>query len=189
MTGLEPGELAIVPTDTVYGIACGAADQVGLERIYALKERPSGQPTAVIFGSLAALEAALPEIPARVRRVAAEVFPGPVTLVVPNPARRLAHLCGDTPEQIGVRVPVLDAEVAALADACGGLAATSANLRGQPPAAELAEVPAALRAAAAVVIDGGRVGGAASCVVDVCAVEPHVLRDGPGCAAVLRAVG
>ncbi len=189
MSGLAQGELAVMPTDTVYGVACAAADTSALERIYLLKQRPAGQPTAVIFGSVAALDVALPELPARVRAIAAAVLPGPVTLVVPNPARRFSHLCGDTPERIGVRVPELVAAAAELADACGGVAATSANRRGEPPAAQLSDVPSELIAAAALVIDGGTLPGTASCVVDVCDAAPRVLRDGPGCAAVLVAVG
>src|SRR5579862_3496523 len=96
------------------------------------------------------------------------VLPGPVTLVVPNPGRRFAHLCGATPDRIGVRVPALTAEVAALADAVGGLALTSANLRGEPAPARMADVPVELRDLCVVQIDGGDIRGTPSSVVDVC---------------------
>ena len=76
------------------------------------------------------LEHTLPEMTGRAGALCRRVLPGPVTLIVPNPGRRFAHLCGATPERIGVRVPVLAADVAGLADAVGGLALTSANLRG-----------------------------------------------------------
>ncbi len=78
--------------------------------------------------------------------------------------------------------------MAALADAVGGLVLTSANLRGEPAPATLADVPALLLAAAAVVIDGGELPGTASSVIDVTGPEPVVLRDGPGVEAVLAAV-
>jgi tRNA A37 threonylcarbamoyladenosine synthetase subunit TsaC/SUA5/YrdC len=102
-----------------------------------------------------------------------------VTLIVANPARRFAHLCGTTPERIGVRVPVLPPEVAALADAVGGVALTSANLRGEPPPARLADVPDELRRLCAVEIDGGELAGMPSSVIDVTGPEPAVLRRGP----------
>jgi L-threonylcarbamoyladenylate synthase len=176
---LRGGALAILPTDTVYGIGCAAADRGACARLYACKSRPADQPTALVLGSVGGLLGALPELDdpaaARYRRA----LPGAVTLVVPNPARRFAHLCGATPERIGVRVPVLVPEVAALADAVGGLALTSANLRGERPPGRLADVPDELRRLCTVEIDGGELAGMPSSVIDVTGAEPVVLRRGP----------
>ena len=97
-------------------------------------------------------------------------------------------MCGDAPERIGVRVPLLEPGVAALADAVGGLLITSANLRGQPAPARLEDVAVELTGRAAVVVDGGALPGAASSVIDVTGDEPVVLRDGPGVDAVLESV-
>jgi tRNA A37 threonylcarbamoyladenosine synthetase subunit TsaC/SUA5/YrdC len=108
------------------------------------------------------------------------LLPGPYTLIAPNPAGRLAHLCGDAPERIGLRVPLLDAGVADLADDAGGLLMTSANLRGGPDPSRLDQVPEQLREAAAFEVDGGPLGGVPSSVIDVTGPEPRVLREGPG---------
>jgi L-threonylcarbamoyladenylate synthase len=170
---LRAGALAVVPTDTVYGIGCAAGLPDACARLYRLKDRPAGQPTAVVFGSVAAAEAALGA------PLPADLLPGPVTLIVPNPGARFAHLCGPTPERIGVRVPELVPAVAGLADAVGGLALTSANRRGEPAPGRLADVPPELVAAAAVVVDGGALPGVASTVVDLTGSEPVVLRPGP----------
>ena len=176
---LRGGALAIVPTDTVYGIGCAAADRGACARLYACKSRPADQPTAVVLGSGAGLLAALPELDDASAERCRRVLPGAVTLVVPNAGRRFAHLCGATPEQIGVRVPVLMPDVAQLADAVGGLALTSANLRGGEPPARLADVPDELRRLCAVQIDGGELAGMPSSVIDVTGPEPAVLRRGP----------
>jgi L-threonylcarbamoyladenylate synthase len=172
---LREGALAILPTDTVYGIGCAAGLPDACARLYEVKERPAEQPTAVVFGSVAALTTALG---AGLDARGAELLPGPVTLIVPNPGGRFAHLCGATPDRIGVRVPDLPAGVAALADAVGGLALTSANRRGEPAPGTLADVPEGLRAVAAVVVDGGPLPGIASTVVDITGPEPVVLRPG-----------
>ena len=170
---LRAGALAILPTDTVYGIGCAAGLAGACARLYRLKERPADQPTAVVFGSVAAAEkgvgAPLPQ----------DLLPGAVTLIVPNPGRRFAHLCGSTPERIGVRVPELTSAVATLADAVGGLALTSANRRGEAAPGRLSDVPPELVAAAAVVVDGGTLPGVASTVLDLTGSEPVVLRPGP----------
>jgi len=177
---LAGGGLALLPTDTVYGIACAAADVDACARLYALKQRPATQATAAVTGSVPALLELLPEMGARATAACRALLPGPYTLIVPNPAGRLAHLCGDAPERIGLRVPLLDPGVADLADGAGGLLMTSANLRGCPDPARLEQVPEQLRAATAFEVDGGPLGGVPSSVIDVTAPEPRVLREGPG---------
>jgi L-threonylcarbamoyladenylate synthase len=183
---LRGGGLAIVPTDTVYGIGCAADLPDACARLYECKARPADQPTALVLGSVARLlDHALPGLTGRAGALCRRVLPGPVTLIVPNPGRRFAHLCGATPMRIGVRVPVLAAEVAGLADAVGGLALTSANLRGGPAPALLADVPAGLRGVCAFEIDGGQLAGTASSVVDVTGPEPVLIRAGPDAESVL----
>ena len=177
---LAGGGLALLPTDTVYGIACAAADGDACARLYALKQRPATQATAAVLGSVPALLELLPEMGARAVAACRALLPGPYTLIVPNPAGRLAHLSGDTPERIGLRVPQLDPGVARLADGAGGLLMTSANLRGGGDPARLDQVPERLRAAAAFEVDGGPLGGVPSSVIDVTGPEPRVLREGPG---------
>lgn len=186
---LRAGGLAILPTDTVYGVACSAALRPATEHLYALKERPMSQPTAIMLGSVGVLLAeVLPDADGRTAGLLAQVLPGPVTLIVANPAHRYPHVCGDAPDLIGVRVPTLTPAVAALADAVGGLVITSANLRGEPAPARLADVPRELIDAAAIVVDGGELPGTASSVIDVTGPDPVVLRDGPGVETVLAAV-
>jgi tRNA threonylcarbamoyl adenosine modification protein (Sua5/YciO/YrdC/YwlC family) len=186
---LRAGELAILPTDTVYGIGCAAALPDACRRLYALKSRPPEQPTALVLGSVGGLLAALPELPAEAADRCRRALPGPLTLVVQNPGGRFAHLCGATPDRIGVRVPVLLPAVARLADAVGGLALTSANLRGDAAPARLEDVPAGLAAECAVVIDGGAIAGSPSSVIDVTGVEPVLLRDGPDAASAIALLG
>ena len=186
---LRAGGLAILPTDTVYGVGCAAGHRDACASLYACKSRGRDQPTAVVLGSVASLlEDVLPELTGRAGGLCRRVLPGPVTLVVPNPAGRYAHLCGATPDRIGVRVPVLAAAVAALADAAGGLALTSANLRGEPSPDRLADVPAELRDLCAFAIDGGVLAGTPSSVIDITGPEPVLLRAGADAAAAMTAL-
>lgn len=184
---LLDGGLCIVPTDTVYGIGAAAAVEAACVRAFELKRRPPGQPTALVAGSVErlaealGLDAAGPEA-----QLLGALLPGPLTLVVANPGRRFVHLCGADPDRIGVRVPDLRPEVAELADLAGGLALTSANLHGGSDPAVLGDVSRELRDSAAVVIDGGRLPGTASAVIDLSGGPPRVLRDGPGASEALR---
>jgi L-threonylcarbamoyladenylate synthase len=177
---LEAGGLAVIPTDTVYGLACAARLQEACERVARVKGRTAAQPSALLCGSLAAaVEAVLAGLPAAAVEQARRLLPGPVTVVVPNPQRRFPWLCGATPERIGLRVPELEPRLAAALDRVGGVLATSANLHGGPDPPRLEDVPGELLEAAAVLVDGGptRHRGA-STVVDLSGAAPVVLREG-----------
>jgi L-threonylcarbamoyladenylate synthase len=184
---LRAGGICIVPTDTVYGIGAAAGQEAACRRAFELKRRPPGQPTALIAGSVERLVAVLGVDAGGIAAALLQaLLPGPLTLVVANPGRRFAHLCGSDPDRIGVRVPALGPQVGELADLAGGLALTSANLHGGLDPAVLADVPQELRQAATVIVDGGRLPGTASAVIDVTGAAPRVLRDGPGAAEALR---
>ncbi len=91
---LLAGGLAVLPTDTVYGIAAAAAREDACRRLYALKQRPASQATAVMLVSVEGLLAALPDLDGRALDACRRLLPGAVTLIVANPAGRFAHLCG-----------------------------------------------------------------------------------------------
>lgn len=179
---LRAGRLAVLPTDTVYGLATTPYEEAPVLDLYRLKGRPPTQPTALLASGLDLLFECLPELRGRSATIARELLPGPYTLVLPNPARRFAWLCGETPEAIGVRVPQLAGPGREVLDAVGALAATSANLPGGPEPRRLADVPEAIRAACACV-DGGELPGTPSTVLDFTGAEPRVVRDGASPAA------
>jgi len=171
---LRRGLPVVLPTDTVYGL-CAIATQAATERMYALKGRSAGQPTALVAASLEQLLDAVPELDAHLVRA---LLPGPFTLVVPNPARRYLWLAGETPEAIGVRVPELPGQACQIVAAAGPVVATSANLPGGRDPRRLEDVPLELRERVAALVDGGELPGTPSTVVDLTAAEPRVIREG-----------
>ncbi|HYK07602.1 MAG TPA: L-threonylcarbamoyladenylate synthase [Gaiellaceae bacterium] len=178
VAAIESGRLAIVPTDTVYGLAATPFSEDAVRRLYLAKGRVEQQPTALVVHDLERLRGCLPELTGSEERVAGALLPGPYTLVVPNPARRFAWLGGSRPETIGVRIPALTGAADDLLARVGALVATSANLPGGPDPRTLDDVPAELRAAAEAVLDGGELPGTPSTVVDLTGSEPRVLREG-----------
>ena len=184
VAAIRAGELAIVPTDTVYGLATSPHEEAFTRRLYAAKGRRALQPTALVAASVEILCALLPELDSRL----AALLPGPYTLVVPNPERRFPWLLGGG-EAIGVRVPALAGAALELLTRAESFVATSSNLPGGPDPRTLAEVPPELRAAAAALVDGGELPGTPSTVLDLTGPEPVVLREGAVPAAeALRAV-
>ena len=182
---IRAGRPVILPTDTVYGLCTTASSAQAVEALYRLKGRPGTQPTAILAGDLDALFEQVPEL-RESERIIRALLPGPYTLVLRNPAGRFPWLNGRRTDAIGVRVPELCGDAAAVVRRVGAVVATSANLAGGPEPRTLEDVPAELRAAAAAELDGGELPGVSSTVIDFTGAEPRVLREGAG--AVERAL-
>lgn len=177
VAALRAGKLAILPTDTVYGLAASPAEEPA-RRLYRAKGRDEQQPTALVAASVAALLECIPELSGRAQTIARALLPGPYTLVLPNPARRFPWLAGVRPDAIGVRVPDLGGPGREVLDRVGVIVATSANLPGGRDPRTLADVPEELRAAAGAVVDGGELPGEPSTVLDFTGSQPRVVREG-----------
>lgn len=186
---IRAGRVVVLPTDTVYGLAATAYRSAGRDALYRLKGREEGQPTALVAASLEVLFECVPELRGRAGTIARALLPGPFTLVLPNPARRFAWLCGEDPTTLGVRVPALSGPGQELLDRVGAVVATSANPPGGAEPRRLDDVSAELRAGAAALVDGGELPGVPSTVLDFSGSEPRVLRAGAGdpAAALARA--
>lgn len=156
--------LVCFPTDTVYGVGGRLAPEVGMA-LAAAKGRDPGKPLQVIFPSRSALEAQVP-LPPRLLAACRALLPGPLTLVVPYPPGWTFPSPAAT---LGVRVPVWPEAAGVLAALSFALVASSANPSGAPPPASLEEVDPELLARCDLVLDGGRVTGVASTVVDLSA--------------------
>jgi L-threonylcarbamoyladenylate synthase len=154
------GGVAVFPADTVYGLACDPENPQAIERLYALKGRPTGKPSAVMwFDAQRALDA-LPELGPRTRAAMQRLLPGGVTLLLPNPRRRFTLAGG---EGLGIRVP----DVPLLNGARSVVLQSSANVTGGPDARRIEEVPRAIREQADLVLDAGELPGTPSTVVDL----------------------
>ena len=180
---LRAGQPVVLPFDTVYGLAAEPHDEASTNRLYELKGRPATQPTALVAASVDALRELLPETD---MTRAWHLFPGPLTLVVPNPARRFAWLTGTNPDALGVRVPDLPDVTRDIVASVGAVVATSANLPGGPDPRRLEDVPEKIRTGAAAVVDGGELPGTPSTVVDLTGAEPRILREGAVAADEIR---
>jgi L-threonylcarbamoyladenylate synthase len=176
------GGVAVFPSDTVYGICCDPENEQAARRLYELKGRPAARASAVMFFALEPALELLSELPETERLAMQVLLPGPLTLLLANPARRFAAACRTDPLTLGLRVPRLGANIAALAAVTIPIMQSSANTSGQPDARTLEQVPAAMRAGADLVLDGGELGGTPSTVIDLRDLDAegrwHVLREG-----------
>ena len=161
------GGVAVFPADTVYGLACEPDLDDAVARLYALKGRRPDKPAAVMFFQVDLALAALAELGERTRAAVAALLPGPLTLLLPNPAERYPLACTADARTLGLRVPALPPELAALEAVSWPVLQSSANRSGGPDARRLDDVPAAIRREADLVLDGGELPGTPSTVVDL----------------------
>ncbi len=171
------GGVAVFPADGLYGLACDPLDAAAIDRIHAIKGRDQGKPSAVLYFSPLAMRELVESLGPRTRDAIGALLPGPATLVVANPQRRYPLACREDPQRLGVRLIG-----GPLAGSMCPVFQTSANRSGEPAAATFDDVPAGIRNAADLVIDGGVLTGLPSTVVDLVAFEETgewaVLREG-----------
>ena len=147
---IRRGDLVVYPTETVYGLGADALDADAVERVYAAKRRPRGDPVSVAFPSAdAAFAHTAPSDAARDFMDA--VLPGPVTPLVPR-RETIPDAVTAGGALVGVRVSSHDVP-RRLTERAGPITSTSANRSGEPSATSADAVDAAIRDAAAVVLD------------------------------------
>jgi L-threonylcarbamoyladenylate synthase len=179
---LAAGGVAVIPTDTVYGVCCDPDNERAAEALYRLKRRPPARACAVMFFALAPALRALAELRPRERLALEALLPGPVTVLLPNREFRFAAACRADPASFGLRVPRLRQPLAALAAVARPVMQSSANISGEPDARALDEVPDSIVEHAQLALDGGELPGTPSTVIDLRDFDGegrwHVLREG-----------
>lgn len=181
---LRAGELIIMPTDTVYGLAGELSTQAAL-RIFEAKGRQYDKPLPVLVSGLDQLQQVSRYIPPAAEVLGRRFWPGPLTLIVRR-ADRVPPEVTSGGETVGVRVPDHELVLALLQRHGSPIVATSANPSGAAPAVNVSELPATLLEAVALVLDAGPCPlQQASTVLDLTAEPPRVLRSGPISAAEL----
>jgi L-threonylcarbamoyladenylate synthase len=172
------GGVVIFPTDTLYGLAADPCDADAVKRIFAAKGRPEGKPLPLVAADIEQVERFLGALSPQGRRLAQQLWPGALTLVVTAPGHLAEEVTAGS-GTVGIRVP--DHAVArALCRACEHpLTATSANLSGQPPTSDPDVAAQLLGKGVEVLLDAGPTrGGPPSTIVDLTTDTPRLIRIG-----------
>lgn len=177
------GELVVMPTDTVYGLAADAFSPAAVQRLLDAKGRGRQSPPPVLVAGLTTLRALAAEVPEPVERLVEEFWPGGLTIVMPAQPS-LSWDLGDTGGTVAVRMPAHRIALELLEET-GPLAVSSANLTGQAAAVLAHDAERMLGERVAVYLDdGAAVTGVASTIVDATGLlggadgRVRVLRDG-----------
>jgi len=171
------GELVVVPTDTVYGIAADAFSPTAVQRLLDAKGRDRTAPPPVLVPGIPTLDALAETVPDEVRALVDAFWPGGLTVVL-RARLTLDWDLGETRGTVAVRMPRHSIALELLSET-GPLAVSSANLTGRPAAMTAAEAQTELGDLVAVYLEAGRAGaaypdagsGTGSTIVDATALE------------------
>ena len=174
---VQRGQVIVIPTDTVYGVAADAFDADAVASLLAVKGRGREMPPPVLVSTATTLDALAVDVPDYARALIKEFWPGPLTVVCKQQASLRWDL-GDSRGTVAVRMP--DHEIALeLLERTGPLAVSSANKTGLVPATDADVAEEMLGEYVALVVDGGPTPGSeASTIVDVTTTPGRVLRRG-----------
>lgn len=171
---LARGGVAILPTDTIYGLHARASDDAAVARIAAIKGRDDTKPFIVLAATIDDLSplgvTAAPETLA----VLGTIWPAPLTAILPIATAIAASRGANT---LAVRIPDLP-WLQNLLRRTGPLVSTSVNRSGDPPLITPSELARELHEAVDGVADCGSISAKPSAILDLSTAEPRFIREG-----------
>lgn len=171
VASLQAGAVAVIPTDTLYGLVCRAADQAAVARLYALKARDHKPGTLIAANIDQLVELGIPR---RYLTAVEQFWPGAVSVETPHHADYLTQSTG----RQGIRIPD-HPELLKLLEKTGPLQTTSANQPGEPPSNTIAEAQGYFGETVDFYVDGGDLSGRQpSTIIRVIDDAIEVIRQG-----------
>lgn len=175
---LRDGGLVAFPTETVYGLGADALNSSAVARIYLAKNRPADNPLIIHLPDPAWMDRVAKQVTPTARRLAAQYWPGPLTIVLAAAASVPSLTLGGL-STVAIRVPAHPLARALSRAADTPVAGPSANLSGRPSPTAAGHVLADLDGRIDWILDGGPCAlGIESTVVDARGTRPVVLREG-----------
>jgi L-threonylcarbamoyladenylate synthase len=175
---LRAGEVAALPTETVYGLAANAFDAKAVSKIFEIKGRPANNPIIVHVAGIEMAKGCVAAWPPLAEKLAKSFWPGPLTVVLPR-QKKIPDNVTAGGETVGVRWPSHPFIHAVIRECGFPLAAPSANLSSQISPTSAEHVRKSLGEKISLIVDGGQSQiGIESTVIDLTVSPPRVLRPG-----------
>jgi len=176
---LKKGQLVVVPTETVYGLAADGLNEKAIRKLYSIKGRPKNKPVMLQISNQHMLSDICVFVPAEAKIIMQSFWPGPVSLVLKKVPEVSGLLSAGT-DTIGIRMPDHQITLEIINKIGRPLAVPSANISGRKSLCSAEEVEEQLEGLEiAGIVDGGTCRlGLESTIVDLTGAKPEILREG-----------
>jgi L-threonylcarbamoyladenylate synthase len=175
---LRSGEVVAFPTDTVYGVGADAFSPGAVSALYLAKLRPTTKAIPILVARIEDIKRVACNIPKVAWQLAERFWPGGLTMVLPR-AQEVPSVVSAGSDTVAVRCPDHSIPLALMEKMDAPLAASSANLSGEPSPTTACQVLEQLSGRVRLIIDGGECpGGVPSTLVDLSGSRPYLLRTG-----------
>ena len=171
---LKNNGVGVIPTDTVYGLACSVFSETALKRLFKLKGREENKPPVILISDLKELDLFGAEINGSTKMFLDRFWPGQISIIF-NIKSELAFL--DKGRGVAIRLPA-DKKVLKFLKQTGPLSTSSANPQGLPPAKNISEAKKYFTDQVDFYEDGGELDSPPSTLVDLRSGKLEVLRHG-----------
>lgn len=185
---LRAGEIVVIPTETVYGLAADALNAQAVKKIYRAKGRPSDNPLIVHISSFEEIFPLVREVPERAKKLAEAFWPGPLTMILPK-SEKIPDVTSGGLDTVAIRLPAHPTAQAIIRATGRPLAAPSANISGFPSPTRPGHVIDDMTGRVPLIIeDGDCTVGVESTVITLATEKPKILRPGGITKEMLEAV-
>ena len=172
---LQMGKIAVIPTDTIYGIVSVAFNKDTVEKIYKLRKRNPTKPFIILISSLKDLKHFGIVLTQKQKDLLQKIWPNPVSVILACPESKFQYLHRGT-KTLAFRMPK-NKDLLELLERVGPLVAPSANFEGGKPAENIKEAKKYF-GDNVLYVDGGKLTGKPSTLIDLIGSKPKVVRQG-----------
>jgi tRNA threonylcarbamoyl adenosine modification protein (Sua5/YciO/YrdC/YwlC family) len=182
---LRRGGLVVLPTDTVYALACPLSSEAAIERLYDVKRLPPTRLLSILVPDIASASRYARGIPNQIYRAMRRALPGPYTFIFQS-SNEVPRIMLHKRRTVGLRIPDSPIALAVLEDLGEPLLSTSVRNDADEWLLDPAAIAEDLRGRVDLVVDGGRLAADPSTVVDLTGDRPALVRRGKGDVALLE---
>ncbi len=176
---LGNGEIVILPTDTVYGIAADAFNDEAIKKIYKLKNREFSNPCNILVSNINMIRSAVKEISKEEERIIKKFFPGALTIIF-DKNKNISDVITANKKTVGIRIPDNKFLIEVINEFGRPIVATSLNLAGKESMVNLDNLSNDFKEKADLIVDEGNTkGGIASTIIKINSGKVEILREGP----------
>jgi len=172
---IKKGEIAVIPTDTIYGIVASARNRLAVNKFYRVRGRDSKKPCIILCSSVTDLKSLGVKIDFETKKLLSQIWPNPVSVILPCPNKSFSYLHRGT-KTLAIRIPK-SPKLREFLKKTGPIIAPSANPEGKPPAKNVGEAKSYFGDSAGVYVKG-EISGKSSTLVKIEGGKIKVMRKG-----------